>query len=550
MRFARQATRSMAPIDQRTPAPGSQRSSRTLVAVLFVMGLAFWAWRYLAEPEAVAAPGDRLWDVELAVRATAVAAKTSVQIAAPLNTRFLRVVGQNITHAAWRQSFKLPENSEPSRRITFIAAKDGDLSIHAVFNVHELAVPRLGREANTRALEGNSREPFLRDHPTLQIDDPEVTGVVAALSANLAADGFLADALYDKVRALRERTDERLLDVPDILRGKRANSRERAYTLVALCRAARIPARLVRGLVLKESAAATLHFWAEVYREGEWIPYDPAFGYRHTLPPNYLPFVKGIGELVHVSGTSSYAVDYAVINTDALLEVAESTHEDWREIFDLTRLPLDTRIVLAALMLLPFGALLTALFNEVIGIRSYGVFTPTLLALALVYVPWQSASMVLVVVLVLGVVGRAMIPGELSRVPRLSIVLTLVALGIGASASLMEYLEIDFGGQLVLLPIVILASLVDRFYATLDEKGLHTAMYRLLWTLLLAALCIPIVQFETLGHTMVRYPELHLITLAAILALTLYEGRRLCQLPGFSWLNWPEQRKTQPRTDH
>ena len=130
----------MAPIDQRASAP-NQRSLRTLVAVLFVMGLAFWAWRYLAEPEAVAAPGDHLWDVELTIRATAVAAKTSVQIAAPLNTRFLRVVGQNITHAAWRQSFKLPENPESSRRIAFVAAKDGDLSINAVFNVHALAVP-------------------------------------------------------------------------------------------------------------------------------------------------------------------------------------------------------------------------------------------------------------------------------------------------------------------------------------------------------------------------------------------------------------------------
>ncbi len=263
---------------------------------------------------------------------------------------------------------------------------------------------------------------------------------------------------------------------------------------------------------------------------------------RCTLPSYYLPFVKGIGELVHFSGTTSYAVNYAIVNTDPLLEVAESTREDWLELFDLTRLSLETRIVLVALML-PFGALLTALFNEVIGIRTYGVFTPTLLALALVYVPWQSAAVVLVVVLLLGVGGRAVIPGELTRVPRLAVVLTLVALGIGASASLMDYFEIGFGGQLVLLPIVILASMVDRFYTLFDEKGLSTALIRLGWTLLLAALCIPIVQYEALGHLLVRYPELHLITLAAILGLTLHSGRRFSQVPGLAWLNWPEKPK-------
>jgi hypothetical protein len=533
----------MAHIDPKAPVPSEHRSLRTLIVVFIAAGLALWAWRHIAEPEAVAAPGDHLWDVELSIRAKAVSGQTSVEIAAPLNTRSLRVVGQNISHPAWRQSFKLQADPESSRRTTFVASSDGELSIHAVFSVHALAVPRLGRDGSTRPLEGDARQSFLRDHPTLQIDHPEVTQLVTTLFAAMDEGSSLPDMIFDVVQALNERTAENLLDVPEILSGKRANGQERAYTLVALSRAAHIPARLVKGLVLKESAQASLHFWAEVYQGGKWTPYDPVFGFRGTLPPNYLPFVKGIGDLVRFSGTASFMVDYAIVNTDPLLEVAASTHEDWREIFDLTRLPLDTRIVLAALMLLPFGALLTALFNEVIGVRSYGVFTPTLLALSLAYIPWQSASIVLMVVLLFGVIGRAVIPGELSRVPRLSVVLTLVALGIGASASLMDYFEIGFGGQLVLLPIVILASLVDRFHAVFDEQGLHTALYRLFWTLLLAALCIPIVQYDTLGHTMVRYPELHLITLAAILGLNLYNGQRLSQIKGFSWLNSPIQSK-------
>jgi hypothetical protein len=409
------------------------------------------------------------------------------------------------------------------------------------FSVQALAVPRLRKEGGIRALEGDEREPFLRDHPTLQIEHPSVTGMVVALSAALDEGGTLPDAIYDKVRALREGASDRLLDVPEILETGQANDQERAYTLVALCRAARIPARLVRGLVLRESPGAALHFWAEVFQDGAWVSYDPVFGYRNTLPANYLPFVKGIGELVHFSGTTSSSVEYTIVNADPFLDVAESTREDWLEILDLSRLTLETRILLAALMLLPFGALLTAFFNEVIGIRTYGVFTPTLLALALVYVPWQSAAVVLVVVLLLGVGGRAAIPGELTRVPRLAVVLTLVALGIGASASLMDYFEIGFGGQLVLLPIVILASMVDRFYTLFDEKGLSTALIRLGWTLLLAALCIPIVQYEALGHVLVKYPELHLITIAAILGLALYRGRPLSQVPGFVWLDWPQR---------
>lgn len=530
--------------EQGVSTPSDHRALRSLIIVLIGVGLVLSAWRYVVQPEAVAAPGDRLWDVALSIRAAATAGKTVVEIAAPLNTRELRVIGQNINHLGWRQSFRLPEDPESSRRIVFVASTTGDLSIDAVFDIQALAVPRIGKDGGSRSLDNDERELYLRDHPTLQIEHPAVTGAVAALTSTLKQDDSLADAIYEKVRALHEHTIERLLEVPEIIETGRARGRERAYTLVALSRAAHLPARLVKGLVLRESANASLHFWAEVYQQDKWIPYDPVFGYRHSLPHNYLPFVKGVADLVHFSGTTAYAVDYVIVNADPLLEVAESTREDWLEILDLTRLSLDTRILLAALMLLPFGALLTALFNEVIGIRTYGVFTPTLLALSLVHVPWQSASVVLVIVLLLGVVGRAVIPSELTRVARLAVVLTLVALGIGASASVMEYFEVDFGGQLVLLPIVILASLVDRFYTVFDEKGLHTAVVRLGWTLVLTALCIPIVQYEALGHVMVRYPELHLVTLAAILALNLYGRRRLSQLPGFAWLNWPERRKT------
>jgi len=527
----------MAASKQQVTAAPDRRSLRSAIIVLILAGLILTAWRYTVEPETAAAPGDRLWEVELGIRADAMAGETLVEIVAPLNTRYLRVVGQNIDHSGWRQSFRQLGDTESVRRISFVASKDGELSINAVFSVHVSATPRLGADNAIRLLDAEAREVFLRDHPLLQIEHPEVARRATAMVSGTGESSSLPDAVYAAVRMLRERSGEGLLEVPDILVSERANARERAYTMVALCRAARIPARLVKGLVLREAAAASLHFWVEVYSLGRWVPYDPVFGYRDGVPPNYLPFLKGVRDVVGFSATSNYRVEYRIINADPLLDVAESTHADWREVLDLTRLPLDTRIMLAALMLLPFGALLTAVFNELIGVRSFGVFTPTLLALSLIYVPWPSAVAILSVVLLLGVGGRAVIPGQLSRVPRLSVVLTLVALGIGASASLMDYFDIGLGGQLVLLPIVILASMVDRFYSLFDEQGLQAALLRLAWTLALAVLCIPIIRFEALGHTLIRYPELHLVTLAVILSITLYSGKRLTQLPAFSWLD-------------
>ena len=533
-------------------APGQSgqhhRSLLLLILVLIVTGLSLAAWRYAVEPEAPAALGDRLWDLEIAIQSEATANETSIEIALPLDTRFLRTVGQQISHPGWKQSFRHKNASGRASKIVLMATEEGSLTVNALFSVHASATPHLGRGAENKPLDTATRDKYLQDHPMLLITHASLLGLVEQLQLELPSDTLLPDLIYQRVRQLRPHPGEDLLEVPDILARGVANERERAYTMVALCRAAKIPTRLVKGFILKESPRAKAHFWVEVFQDDRWQPYDPVYGYQKAVPPEYLPVARGPSEVVTFHGTSAYSVEYAISNADPLLEVTETTHQDWREMLDLTRLPLDARQMLAALMLLPFGVLLTAAICEPTGIRAYGVFTPTLLATSLVYIPWPSALMVFGVVLTLGVVGRSAMPSELPRVPRLSIVLTLVALGVGASASLMEYLEMSSGGELILLPLVILASLVDRFYSVFDDDGWQTAMVRLGWTVALAISCLPIVQYEALGHAMTRFPELHLLTLAAILALSLYRGKRLAQTASFAWLNWPQKPGREKRT--
>ena len=54
-------------------------------------------------------------------------------------------------------------------------------------------------------------------------------------------------------------------------------------------------------------------------------------------------------------------------------------------ILDLTRLPVEMHEVLQITLLMPLGALVTAVFRTLIGIRTFGTFTPTCW-------PWPSCS--------------------------------------------------------------------------------------------------------------------------------------------------------------
>ena len=103
-------------------------------------------------------------------------------------------------------------------------------------------------------------------------------------------------------------------------------------------------------------------------------------------------------------------------------------------------LPIDMHEVLALILLLPLGALVTAVVRTIIGLRTFGTFTPTLLALSFVYNDWRTGLLVFLAVMILGFSSRNLLDKlKLLLVPRLGIILTLVVLCIVFSISTLDY---------------------------------------------------------------------------------------------------------------
>jgi hypothetical protein len=135
-----------------------------------------------------------------------------------------------------------------------------------------------------------------------------------------------------------------------------------------------------------------------------------------------------------------------------------------------------------------------------------------------------------------------MLPGlGLPRVPRLGIVFTLVALAMALVVSLLMRLDPSADGAVVLLPIVILTNTVDRFYAVADESGVRIALMRLAWTVTVALGALWILLQTHWGEWLTAYPEMHALTVAAMILLGKYRGQRLAERPGLGWLLEPRK---------
>ena len=485
------------------------------------------------------AGGDQLWRLSMDISVRAEAQTTAIQIHPPIETVRLRIIQRTLQHPGFRIR-NWSEDKLERRSILAFASRSGQQSLHAEFFVQQLAGSPPATEIKRSLISNAQREKFLQDTTNLQLSHPLLTETLKTLNQQQPDRALLVDEIFKFLQLFATRNQKDELNVISTLSSRQASDLDRAMVMVALCRAAGFPARLVSGLILKDDIDPRPRYWVEVYQDEKWLAYDISAGYRGSVPTNYLPIRRDGADIVQVLNGELLQMSFDLDREFDHPYLHQQQGTSLLSIFDLGRLPLDVRNQLAALMLLPLGALITAICRHLAGLRSYGVFTPTLLALAMVYTDILTTAIIFFVVCSLAVAGRSLFPASITRTPRLAIIFTLVAMILSFSASVMDYFDLRQGGQIILLPIIILTSLVDRLYRTIEDKGLTIAMHRLIWTLLITLLCVPVMQFESLGLLLVQYPESHLSTLGLFLLISTYKGKQLVNLPIIKWLAEPE----------
>ena len=294
----------------------------------------------------------------------------------------------------------------------------------------------------------------------------------------------------------------------------------------------KIPARLVTGFQIKPDGKAANEVrprtWVEVYAVNHWEPYDPENGFLRELDYNIVPVRRDGIEPVRVIPyatdlTASYSVESLPPATPTVLGI-----------LDLHRLPQKLHEPVKVVLILPIGALFTAFMRTIIGMRTFGTFSPTLLALAFVYNDWQSGLCIFFVVIGTGFVSRTLLDRlRLLLVPRLGIILTMVVMLMVLSIAVMNFFQRVPNGQTVLLPMVILTNLVERFYVTSEEDLIFQAVRLLTASGFLALVIYLLLSLQGLGNLLFDNPELHFFTVAALVLMGRYTGYRLTELRAF-----------------
>ncbi|HEY0839086.1 MAG TPA: 7TM domain-containing protein, partial [Vulgatibacter sp.] len=353
----------------------------------------------------------------------------------------------------------------------------------------------------------------------------------------------------DRVEALRrihafivddvETTDghDGAQDALAVLGRERGGIQGKARAEVAMLRAVGIPARVVAGVPLAERGAADVIHWVEARLDGRFWPLDPT---RPLDAPLEERLVLHLGDGIPIDpvGVEKASLKVSMLRErEAQFQIYQRRIGNSDRLLDklsLYSLPVKTRVLYQVLLLVPLGALVVAVFRNLVGVPTFGTFMPILVSLAFRESGVGWGLLLFGAVVAVGYVGRHLLDrAQLLMVPRLSFLLTLVILIIAGIMVAAEHLGSDKAFSIALFPIVIITMTIERLSIAIVEEGPRNAAKLVVGTFSVALVGYWVIASDTLQHFVFTFPEIHLVTLAVLLLLGRYTGYRLSEWTRF-----------------
>lgn len=377
---------------------------------------------------------------------------------------------------------------------------------------------------------------YLSATPAIPVNHPEIKALWEKIKPEQT------DNLYGVLQAIYTYNLEQIETLPfkgltdslTALRLESASCNGKSRLFISLARLNNLPSRLVGGVILNNKKKKTSHQWVEVYINGHWVPFDTTNAHFAYLPENYVELYRGDHNLFRHSSNINF--DYFFQSNKENLSPALFRQSNQVQSFipnaaqSLQQFGLSIKSSYIFL-LLPLCTLIIAFLRNIIGINTFGVFMPMLIAAACIFTGFWLGLIGFFFVLLLAFIGHEILGRfHVLKVPRLASIITLLSIVslIGISR-LDSTLGIEFG-ILALFPTVIISFTADRIHQMSDEKNWPDLIKNALGTLLTIFLCYLALNSILLQGLFALYPELLILVLAALVYIGNWTGIRVTEV--------------------
>jgi hypothetical protein len=281
-------------------------------------------------------------------------------------------------------------------------------------------------------------------------------------------------------------------------------------------------------------------FSNEVLLNNKWIPIDTNRGYFGERPENVLVIHRNFEDVEKIISKKnvSYSIqmERAKINrynkSEYRKEVLKT--DSWLSRFSLYKLPLPLQTMFTTILLIPLGTLVLSIARNIIGIPTFGIFTPILLTLFFRETSFGFGLLFFGIVVLVGIGERYILDKfYLLAVPRLSIILTLVILLMISYSLVASDISIISQKHLAFFPIVIVTTNIERLSIMIAEEGVWNTLKTLFGTLVIAILGYLLFSIPVLEMFMFTNPEILFSLIGFLILIGKYKGYRLSEFLRF-----------------
>jgi len=495
-----------------------------LVALLTAIGLSMFVykWQVLGFP-VTDKQKTPIWTIETAIRFDSGPGSIKANLQIPTLTPGFRTLREYNVSKGY--GFSLNYASGGREAQWAIRRSDGPQTLYYRRVVYEDA----GSD------QSDTTPPF---PPPPVINEPFKTAVEVIVSD---VQEHSADAASFATELLRLANDPSPDANVELLLTEADSSADFVQTITTILAAARIPARMIRGIVLADQQRTVAPLpWLEIHDGDRWRYFNPNTG-EESLPDRYLIWWRGSEPLVKVEGGSKVEVNFAVqknhLDSIAVAEQRAALQQSRLIDFSLFSLPIRTQAVYSVLLMIPIGALVMVLLRNVVGIDAFGTFMPVLIALSFRETQLFWGVILFTLLVTLGLSIRFLLERlRLLLVPRLGAVLIVVVMLMLIISIVSHKLGMETGLSVALFPMVIIAMTIERMSVVWEERGPTDAMRAGAGSLVVAIFAYLAMGMNWLEHLIFTFPELLLLVLSAVILLGRYTGYRLVELSRFKAL--------------
>ena len=185
------------------------------------------------------------------------------------------------------------------------------------------------------------------------------------------------------------------------------------------------------------------------------------------------------------------------------------------------------------LLMLPLIATILAFLKQVIGLTTFGLYAPSIVALSFLALGWKVGLIFLIAIVATGYATRSIMRRwRLLYIPKVAIIITVVSITLLVLVALAAAINVTFARDTIFV-LLIMSTLAESFLTVKTGEGWASAMIGIGETIGSSLLCVAIVQWAALQSLILAYPELILVTIIINVALGRWTGLRLVEYVRF-----------------